>query len=150
MRLHRRVVALLLVVGFITTLAVSPAQAASGCHEINAKGVGQDAGGGVTHAQVIGGGLLHGTTDGNFAITAVNGTVASISGTVTFTTNQATLTVSVDGTFDTSNGAFDASGPVSGATGKLAGATGNLSLVGVENLSNGRFVEDIDGRICLS
>ena len=150
MRLQHRVLASFLLSGLMSTLVMVPAQAAGGCHNINAKANGQDAGGGVTHAQVIGGGLLQGTTDGNFTITGFTGAVASIAGAVTFTANNATLMVSVSGMFDTSSGAFDASGPVSASTGKLAGASGNLSFAGVEDLSTGSFVEDIDGRICLT
>ena len=119
------------------------------CHKINAKGVGQDLGGGSTVAQIVGGGLLHGTTAGSFIITGFSGTVASIAGTVTFTTNQATLTVTVTGTFDVSTGEFSASGPVTGATGKLAGATGNLLLSGVQDLATGAFVEEVTGDICV-
>src|SRR5712691_10006092 len=131
---------------------VSPAQAkGSGvsCHSINAKGVGQDLGAGMTQARIIGGGLLHGTTRGSFVITGFSGTVASIAGTVEFTVNRATLTVGVEGTFDVSTGAFSASGPVTAATGKLAGATGALTLAGVEDLSNGSFVEDVTGDVCV-
>jgi hypothetical protein len=32
---------------------------------------------------------------------------------------------------------------------KLAGATGSLSLEGIEDLSDGTFVEDVTGEICL-
>jgi hypothetical protein len=69
---------------------------------------------------------------------------------VEFTTNQGTLTVSVIGTLDTSTGEFSALGPVTGATGKLAGATGTLNFKGIEDLSNGNFVEDITGNICVN
>src|SRR6266545_7395481 len=93
MRLQHRVLASFLSSGLMSTLVMVPAQAAGGCHNINAKANGQDAGGGVTHAQVIGGGLLQGTTDGNFTITGFTGAVASIAGAVTFTANNATLTV---------------------------------------------------------
>ena len=44
-------------------------------------------------------------------------------------------------------GAFRAAGPVTAATGKLAGATGDLTFAGVENLSDGSFVEDVTGAI---
>jgi hypothetical protein len=125
------------------------ADAAESCHMINAKGVGRDLGGGVTEAQIIGGGLLHGTTEGNLTITGVSGTVASFEGTVEFTTRHGTLTVTVAGTFDTATGAFSASGPVTAATGKLAGATGTLSLEGIQDLSDGTFVEDVTGQICV-
>ena len=142
---------------FLGVLAVSlvligsvQAKASSvSCHAINAKGVGQDNGDGTTDVQVIGGGLLHGTTHGSFVATGVTGSVVSIAGTVVFTVNRATLTVSVTGTLDVSNGAFTAAGPVTAATGKLAGATGSLTLSGVEDLSNGTFVETITGDICV-
>ena len=123
------------------------AQAEESSHKINAKGVGQDLGGGVTIADVKGGGLLNGTTEGNFAITGGAFPVFTISGTVDFMVNKGTLTVSIDGTFDVSTGEFSASGPVIGATGKLAGATGTLTFKGVEDLSDGSFVEDITGQI---
>src|SRR5215207_4239442 len=114
-------------------LIAGPAEAVGGCHKITARGVGQDLGGGVTEARVIGGGLLHGTTLGNFTITGVSGSVATFVGTVEFATSKATLTVAVTGTLNLSSGAFSASGPVSAATGRLAGATGNLTFNGVEN-----------------
>ena len=41
-------------------------QAATSCHQINARGVGQDLGDGTTTARILGGGLLHGTTVGDF------------------------------------------------------------------------------------
>jgi len=149
MKTRRRVVVLFLFVVVGTLMTVSEARAAASCHRINAKGVGQDLGGGVTEADIIGGGLLQGTTVGNFVISAGSGTVFTIAGTVVFTTNQATLTVSVAGIFDVATGEFSASGPVTGATGKLAGATGELRLEGIENLSDGSFVEDVTGEICV-
>ena len=149
MKMLRRVVLLFLFVVVGTLITVSQARAAASCHKINAKGVGQDLGGGVTEADIIGGGLLQGTTAGNFVIGDFSGTVATIGGTVVFTTNQATLTVTVTGTFDVATGEFSASGPVTGATGKLAGATGELLLEGLENLSDGSFVEDVTGTICV-
>jgi hypothetical protein len=137
------------VVVMASVLMAGQARGQGSCHKINAKGAGQDLGGGVTEAQIIGGGLLHGTTEGNFVITGFSGTVASIAGTVTFTTNQATLTVTVVGTFDVATGVFSSSGPVIGATGKLTGATGSLSLEGIEDLSDGTFVEEVSGEICV-
>jgi hypothetical protein len=128
---------------------IGEARAEVSCHKINAKGVGQDLGNLATQAEIIGGGLLHGTTAAQFAITGMSGTVFSIEGTVTFTTHQATLTVAVTGTFDVVSGEFSAAGPVSGATGKLEGATGTLTLQGVQDLSTGSFVEDVTGEICV-
>jgi hypothetical protein len=137
------------VVVLASVLMAGQARGQVSCHKINAKGVGQDLGGGATEARIIGGGLLHGTTAGSFVITGLSGTVASIAGTVTFTTEHATLTVTVTGTFDVATGEFSASGPVTGATGKLTGATGSLSLEGIEDLSDGTFVEDVSGEICV-
>src|SRR5262249_34863307 len=111
-----------LVVG--SPMMAGQVQAAESCHRINAKGVGQDLGGGNTTARIAGGGLLHGTTAGHFEITGGSPPVFSIAGTVTFTTHRGTLTVAVTGTFDVASGAFAASGPVTASTGKLAGATG--------------------------
>ncbi len=149
MKVLRRVVLLVLFVVVGTLVTVSQARADVSCHKINAKGVGQDLGEGVTQADIIGGGLLQGTTVGNFVITGVSGSVASIEGTVVFTTNQATLTVTVTGIFDVVTGEFSSSGAVTGATGKLAGATGTLLLEGIEDLTTGTFVEDVTGTICV-
>ncbi len=125
------------------------AHAAVSCHKINAKGVGQDLGGGMTEAQIIGGGLLQGTTQGSFVITGGSPPVFTISGTVTFTTKQSTLIAAVAGTFDVLTGAFLTTGPVTATTGKLSGATGTLTLEGIQDLSTGKFVEDISGLICV-
>jgi hypothetical protein len=149
MKMLRRLTILLLFVSVCALVVGSPAQAGVSCHQINARGVGQDLGGGVTQARIIGGGLLHGTTAASFEITGLSGTVASFEGTVTFTTNRATLTVTVEGTFDVVTGAFHASGPVTDATGKLAGASGNLTFDGLENLADGSFEETVTGQICV-
>ena len=130
-------------------VAVGTAQAGVSCHKINAKGAGQDLGGGNTQAQIIGGGLLQGTTQASFGITGGTPPLFSIAGTVMFTTKHATLTVTVTGTFDIATGKFDASGPVTAATGKLTGATGRLEFEGVQDLPSGKFVEDVRGEICV-
>jgi len=125
-----------------------PAQAGTSCHQINAKGVGQDLGGGSTVATIKGGGLLHGTTVGSFVFTGPD----SFEGTVTFTTNRATLEVTIAGSLtilSPTSAAFNASGPVTDATGKLAGATGSLTLAGVENLLDGSFTETVTGVVCV-
>jgi hypothetical protein len=133
-------------------LFVSSADAAVSCHKINAKGVGQDVGGGVTQAQIIGGGLLQGTTAGSFTVVGGTPPLLLISGTVTFTVNRGTLTVQVGGSFDVSNPSdakFVVSGPVTSATGKLAGATGTLMPEGDESLVTGKFTEEISGLVCV-
>jgi hypothetical protein len=135
-------------VGSVVTLATGQAQAGESCHKVNAKGVGQHLSDGSTTAQIIGGGLFHGATMAHFEITGFSGTVASIAGAIELVANRGTVTVSVTGTFDVSTGVFSSSGPVTGGTGKLAGATGALLITGVEDLTNGTFVEDISGTIC--
>ena len=149
MKMLGRFIVLVLLVSLGTMLWSSPVQASVSCHHINARGVGQDLGGGVTQARIVGGGLLHGTTAASFTITGLAGNVASFAGTVTFTTHRATLTVTVTGSFYVVTGVFAASGPVTDATGKLAGATGNLSFDGLENLSDGSFEEQVTGTICV-
>jgi hypothetical protein len=144
------IVKALLVAGASALLVGNPAHAAVSCHKIKAKGAGQDLGGGITQAQIIGGGLLHGTTQGSFVINGGAPPVYAIAGTVTFTTNKGTLTVTITGTFDVVSGNFIAVGPVTASTGKLAGATGSLLLDGIEDLVTGKFVEDVSGSICVN
>ena len=146
-RLQLARVAMFAIVVTLSTMA--PARAEVSCHTINAKGVGEDLGNFATRADIIGGGLLHGTTAAQFAPTGMSGTVLSFAGTVTFTTNHGTLTVAVTGTVDVATGEFQASGPVSAATGKLEGATGTITLHGIQDLATGSFVEDVSGNICV-
>ncbi len=135
----------------LSLTAVAPAGVAggTGCHDIDATGVGQDLGGGNTVARISDGGLLQGTTSASFTITGFSGTVASFEGTITFTTNRATLTASVAGTLDVATGAFSASGSDLSGTGKLADVTGSLVFNGVENLATGAFTEVIGGSVCV-
>jgi hypothetical protein len=103
----------------------------------------------MTEAQIIGGGLLHGKTLGQFGIVGGAPPEFAVAGTVTFTTRHGTLTISPTGTFNVASGNFLTSGPVTASTGKLAGATGTLMLEGVQDLSSGKFVEDVTGLICV-
>jgi hypothetical protein len=142
----------LLVLTASTLAWVGVANAAVSCHKINAKGSGQDLGGGMTQAQIIGGGLLHGTTAGSFAVVGGVPPLLLVNGTVTFTVNGGTLTVQVSGSFDgadPSDAKFVVSGPVISATGKLAGATGTLMIEGDESLTTGKFTEQISGLVCV-
>ena len=145
----RKFVGLFVVIVAASLIVVGPAHAAVSCHKINAKGAGQDLGGGSTQAQIIGGGLLHGTTVGSFAITGGSSPVFTIEGTVMFTTRRGTLTVTVAGTFNVATGSFIASGPVTAATGKLDDATGTLLFDGQQDLTTGKFVEDVKGLVCV-
>jgi hypothetical protein len=130
-------------------VAAGSAHAGVSCHNIHAKGIGQDLGNGSTEARIIGGGLLHGTTLGQFSIDSVIPPVASFHGTVTFTTKHGTAVVAVNGVLDITTGQFSAAGPVSGGTGKLADASGNIALQGTQDLATGAFVEDVSGLLCV-
>jgi hypothetical protein len=137
-----------LLVGAVGMMMTDHPTAEVSTHKINAKGFGQNLGGGNTQARIIGGGLLNGTTTAHFDVTGGSFPVFLIEGDVTFTTTQgATLTVHISGTFDVASGEFSASGPVTGSTGRLAGATGILTLSGVEDTTDGTFVEDVSGSI---
>lgn len=149
MKTLERVVLLFLLVVMGTLLTVSQTQAAASCHKIKAKGFGQDLGNNTSVTEIKGGGLLQGTSEGRFEIISFSEPIALIKGTMVFTTNKGTLTVAITATFDVSSGEFRASGPVTGGTDKLAGATGALVFEGVEDLSDGSFVEDITGEICV-
>jgi hypothetical protein len=148
MKALRIMLSLLAVVGLIT-IAPAVALGGTGCHAVDASGVGQDLGGGQTVAQISDGGLLQGTTAASFQITGLSGTVASFAGTITFTTNRATLTATVAGTLDLATGAFNATTSSLSGTGKLAGALGGLVFSGVENLETGAFTEVVSGSICV-
>jgi len=139
----------MIVLSLLAAMTVSPARAGVACHLINAKGVGQDQGGGSTTGNVIDGGLLQGTIAGNISVTGVSGNIASFVETVTFTNRHGTLTIVVTGAIDVTTGHFNASGPVTAATRKLSGATGNIALSGVVNFATGIFTEDITGSVCV-
>lgn len=146
--------AVLLVVLLLATMvvAVVPANAGVSCHNITAKGVGQDQGGGNTTAQIRGGGLLQGTTVAHFDITGGSPPILLFEGTITFTTNRGTLTASLEGEFRVGGetpGFFSADGVVTDADGKLDGAAGDLYFEGLQDLGTGAFTETITGEICV-
>jgi len=146
MKALSKLVLLLLLVIAPALWTFADARAAESCHKINAKGVGQDYGNGTTTATISGGGLLHGTTYGDFLG----------SPTITFTTNRATLTValvpsSIQMYFNSAGEfIFIADGEVTDATGKLAGASGDLHFDAVEDMTTGRFVETVTGNVCVN
>lgn len=138
-----------LIASLAGVFAAGPAAAAESCHKINAKGTGQATGPTTTVAQIMGGGLLQGTTAASFDTVVPIPTGVAFTGPIVFTTNRATLTVQLAGTVDVPSGVFHATGPVVGATGKLAGASGNLVFDGVQNLVDGSFTETVAGEICV-
>ena len=147
--------AILLVLVSLAVAGAAPATAhgAVSCHRINAlgTGVGQDLGGGQVQvtAQVIGGGLLHGTYQSSFQIVGFSFPVASFEGPSVFTVTGGTLTTQVTGTLDVTNGQFQATSTNITGTGRLTGATGSITFSGVQDLVTGSFTETITGEICV-
>ena len=143
----KRFLTLLLTVAFVSFIRL---HAATSCHMIEAKGIGQDDGTGKTTGKVIGGGLLQGSLEGAVTPTSppVDG-VVTFTEVVKFTAENGTLTVEVAGAINILTGRFNASGSVKDATGKLAGATGNMAISGLADFTTGLFTEDIRGVICV-
>ena len=79
-------ITLLLAIVAVAAAAPASAPAAASCHTINAKGIGRDNGDLTTNAQIIGGGLLHGTTVAAFTPTGFVFPTFFFGGTITFTT----------------------------------------------------------------
>lgn len=150
MMLLRRAALMLLVFLVGTLMVISQSQAGVSSHKINAKSFGQyDIATGGSTAQIIGGGLLHGTVVGSWQTTGFQppDILLGIS-TQTITTSQgATLTVELPGFFNLTTGEYIISGGVTDATGRLTGATGNLMFEGVQSLETGMYVETITGII---
>jgi hypothetical protein len=118
------------------------------CVPVNATGVGQDLGGGMTTATIFSHGFRAGTTHASFTITGVTGTTASFIGPIVFTTLLGTLTAQVASTLDVATGAFSATSSSVTGSGLLARVTGSLAFNGNENLATGSFAETITGRLC--
>ena len=129
-------------------LTFGEAQAATSCHKVNAKAVGQDNFDLTTQATIIGGGLLNGSTASTLGVTGVEPPDLMFAGTIVITTKHGTLTAAIVGTLDTNTGEFSATANVTAGTEKLAGATGMLSFEGVEDLATGIFTEHIGGVVC--
>ena len=114
--------AILLVLVSLAVAGAAPATAhgAVSCHRINAMGtgVGQDLGGGQVQvtAQVIGGGLLHGTYQSSFQIVGFSFPVASFEGPSVFTVTGGTLTTQVTGTLDVTRSVLGACPGVDSST----------------------------------
>ena len=146
-----RVLVLSAVAGLLTFVVPDHTSAEQGekCKGVDARGLGQDLGGGDTRAAITNDGLLKGSTTAHFEIVGGEFPVFTIDGIVTFAMKKGTMTVDVLGTFDVSTGAFNASGPVTGGTGTFAGSSGSLTFAGTQNLSTGAFTETVTGTVCL-
>jgi hypothetical protein len=146
-----------MLVVLISALAlVSPARAVETCHKVNAKGEGritsQTPTTATTESQIIGGGLLHGTTQATLAFTSFDPStgVATFDGTLVLTTEQGTLTLSVfNGVFNTQTGEFHNDSAVANGTDRFDGATGSIFFHGFV-FPDGHFVDDaLSGEVCV-
>ena len=141
--------------GSVTNIDI--ANAIDTCHKINAKGTGQITSqtttGATTISRIIGGGLLHGTTEAELTFTsldAVSG-IATFEGSLVLTNKHGTLTLFVfNGVFNTQTGEFQNDSKITDGTGRFAGATGNLFFHGFVE-TDGSFTDDtIQGTICVN
>lgn len=150
----RRMLAALLAAATLGLAAPAVAHAGVSCHRINATGAGQQTGPTTTVATIRGGGLLNGTTVGDFPEATPTPTGFLIAGTVTFTVNRATLAVAVEGRLDADptrppgSITFDVTSTGMTGTGRLAGAEGTLRLAGA-GAPDGSFTETVTGEICV-
>jgi hypothetical protein len=153
-----RALLLMLVVVLASSIAnVDIAQAVETCHRVNAKGTGritnQTTSGATTVSQIIGGGLLHGTTEAHLTFTSIDPTtgIATFEGTLVLTTKHGTLTLFVfNGVYNTQTGEFQNDSVVTDGTGRFAGATGSLFFHGFV-APDGSFTDDaIRGTICVN
>lgn len=134
-----------------SVLASSWVQAGEVCIPINAKAKGMFTGPTTTASQIIGGGILHGTTTAVVEVTGViaPGVVSFVS-TLALTTKHGALTLFfADGVFNLVTGEFSADSVVVGGTGRFAGASGELFFHGF-SFPDGTFIDDeISGEICV-
>jgi hypothetical protein len=145
----------------LAALAVSVAVAGPACGEtvcipINAKGEGAITSQRLTEvdtaSQIIGGGIIHGTTTAQLFPTSFDPTtgIETFVGTLVLTTQNGTLTLFIfNGVFDTTTGEFSNDSMVVEGTGRFAGATGGLFFHGFV-AADGTFTDDeISGEICV-
>jgi hypothetical protein len=129
-----------------------PARAEVTCHKINAKGEGAFTGPTTTESQIIGGGILHGTTTAELFITGTDPTTGALTfeGTLVLTNEHGTLTLDIfDGLYDPVTGEFSNDSVVTSGTDRFAGATGELTFHGFV-FPDGAFIDDaIVGEICV-
>jgi len=148
MRARLKILGLVMVPIALVAPGVVSAERGGECKKVDARGVGQDLGGGDTEATITNDGLLKGSTTAHFDIVGGAAPRFEIAGRVTDTTHKGTLTIGVAGTFDVSTGHFTASGPVTGGSGKFLGSTGTLTFDGTQ-LPTGAFTETVTGTVCL-
>ena len=132
-------------------LAPVQIQAEEVCIPINTKAEGAFTGPTTTASQIIGGGILHGTTTAVVEITGVIAPgIVTFDSTLVLTTKHGTLTlVFSDGVFNLVTGEFSADSVVGGGTERFEGASGGLFFHGF-SFPAGTFIDDeISGEICV-
>lgn len=148
---------LLLLAGLVVAaFLAAPAFGETVCIPINAQGEGAITSQSLTEvdteSQIIGGGIIHGTTTAQLFPTSFDPTtgIETFVGTLVLTTRQGTLTLSIlNGVFDTTTGEFSNDSMVVDGTGRFAGATGGLFFHGFV-AADGTFTDDeISGEICV-
>jgi hypothetical protein len=135
---------LILAVSTISLAAAGPAQAEVTRHKINAKAEGAFTGPTTTESQIIGGGILHGTTTAELIITGIDPTTGFLTfiGTLVLTNDHGTLTLAVfDGLFDQLTGEFSNDSAVIDGSDRFEAATGELFFHGFV-APDGTFTDD--------
>jgi hypothetical protein len=146
-RFGRQVQPLLLAIVATAFVMSVPAWAVETCHKINAKGQGEiNFATSSSDGVFKGGGLVHGTTHGEFEFTGPN----TYEGTFTITTRHGTLTLHLfNGVFDATTGVFSNDSVVIDGTGRFEGATGGLFFEEGVVYPDGSYTDHITGQICL-
>ena len=143
---------LILAVTAVSLVAAGPAQAEVTCHQINATGEGAFTGPTTTESQIIGGGILHGTTTAELFITGTDPTTGALTfmGSLVLTNEHGTLTLGIfDGLYDPLTGEFSNDSVVTSGTDRFAGATGELFFHGFV-FPDGTFIDDaLVGEVCV-
>src|SRR6266481_992951 len=140
----------------LSLAVVGPAWGETVCVPIDAKGEGRFTSQTLTEtdteSQIIGGGIIHGTTTAQLFPTGFDPAtgIETFVGTLVLTTKQGTLTLLVlNGVFNTFTGEFSNDSEVVDGTDRFAGATGGLFFHGFV-AADGTFTDDeISGEICV-
>ena len=138
----------------VFTLSTHAGAQVETCHKINALGIGSLTGPTTTESQIIGGGIIHGTTTAELVFTGFdpNTGIATFEGTLELTTRHGTLDLFIfNGVFNLVTGEFSSDSAVTGGTGRFEGATGGLFFHGFVLADGVTFIDDeISGEICLT
>ena len=137
----------------IGLVAAPSANAERGCHKINTVVVGTaDFVTNTVEGEIIGGGILHGTTQGSFTFTNIdpNTGIATYAGSYLITTKHGTLSLDLfDGVINLATLSGTNDSVVAAGTGRFEGATGGLFFEGSVG-ADGTFTDRLTGTICLA